>query len=392
MTVRERSYAANPLGGIREFRAGCVECGRTVPLPAYRCPSCAAPLLLTMEPPSSPGGADDRSGLWRHRQLLPLTRHALTLGEANTPLLSLDRPGHASYWLKAEHLNPTLSFKDRAMALGVSFALDRGLPGLVLASTGNAAVSASAYAAAAELPCRIVCGSASGARTKPDICRAYGAEVTVVDGDYSAAYATAVEAENDGWLNVTTTYRNPLLAEAYRSVSVEIAGELGRVPDVVVVPVGAGPLLYGIECGFRDLVELGVADRTPRLVGVQALACAPLVEAWQAADWSVSLAAPTTMSATAATAIADPLRGYEREGLITLETAQASGGALVGVSESALSAAHRSLVRAGHLVEVTSAATLAALDEPELADFISDADDVVLVLTGHGAKEEAPCR
>lgn len=375
---------------MRDYTVGCCRCGHAATYPAYRCRLCGAPLVLTL------GAADcaptSAAGLWRYAGMLPSVNHAVTLGEGSTPLLPWDGDSH----LKLESLNPSLSFKDRAMALAVSVALDLGLPGLVLASTGNAAVSAAAYAAAAGLPCRVFCATGSNATTKLDTARAHGADVTVVEGDYSDAYAAAVHAEGGGWLNVTTTYRNPLLTEAYRPLAIELVEGLGRVPDVVVVPVGAGPLLRGIWLGFTDLRDAGVTATMPRMVGVQAAACAPLARAWPAPDWAAALRAPVAVGVTAAAAIADPLRGYEDEGLLTLAAARDSGGAIVAVSESAIRDASTRLAHRGLLVEPAAAAAVAALATVSGSATVSDsaaaagsvlAAGFVAVLTGHGAKE-----
>ncbi|MFD1056613.1 pyridoxal-phosphate dependent enzyme [Terrabacter terrigena] len=334
-------------------------------------------------------------GIWRHRTLLPPSRHTVTLGEGETALLPLSvstAPPGVKIHAKLESLNPTLSFKDRGMAVASSWALDLGMRGLMLASTGNAAVSASAYAAAAGMECRIFCGTESRAHQKLAAAAAHGAQVRLVDGDYSAAYAAAVGAESDGWFNVTTTYRNPALAEAYRTIAVEIFEQLGRVPGVVIVPVGAGPLLRAVLAGFSDLVTAGLAHSVPRMIGVQALACAPLAHAWSQDNWRLALAEAVPVSPTLAGAIADSLRGYEREGLLTLSAVKESRGTVVAVDEDSILAATHELARRGLLVEPAAAAALAALGLVGVRDVISDAHesqahDVVLLLTGHGAKE-----
>ena len=378
-------------GGERDHEVRCAECSASVELPAYRCARCAGPLVVAPAPVGPDDLREDRSrtGVWRRSGLLPRTSHAVTLGEGNTPLLPLvgvlgDR---ARVHAKVEAQNPTLSFKDRAMALASSVALDLGLPGLVLASTGNAAVSAAAYAAAAGLPCRVLCGTGSKAALKLAAAAAHGAEVALVEGDYSSAYARAVRSEEDGWFNVTTTYRNPVLAEAYRALAVELLDDLGRVPDVVVVPIGAGPLLRGLAGGFGDAVRAGVVAGSPRLVGVQASACAPLARAWRHRDWAASLAQPPPVRPTRAGAIADSLRGYEREGLLTLQAVRGSQGTVVAVDEDDMARATTALAVRGLLVEPAAAAALAALADDEVARLVPDDGDVVIVLTGHGAKE-----
>ena len=381
----------DPGGGRRNYEVRCAECSSAADLPAYRCPRCGGPLVVHPAPIGPDGLSEDRSrtGVWRRSGMLPRTANAVTLGEGGTPLLPLDglQDDRVRVHAKVEALNPTLSFKDRAMALGASMALDLGLPGLVLASTGNAAVSAAAYAAAAGLPCRVVCGTGSKAGLKLAAAAAHGADVTLVEGDYSSAYESAVRAEEDGWFNVTTTYRNPVLAEAYRALAVEILDDLGHVPDVVVVPVGAGPLLRGLLGGFQDAVSAGAAARVPRLVGVQASACAPLARAWRHGDWVASLAVPPPVLPTRAGAIADSLRGYEREGLLTLAAVRDSGGTVVDVEEEDMARATAALARRGLLAEPAAAAALAALADDQVTGPVPDGGSVVIVLTGHGAKE-----
>jgi len=360
---------------MRDYTVVCVDCGQATGYPAYRCPACGGPLVLRLAA-AGDVGASGEPGIWRYAGLLPRTATRLTLGEGGTPLL----PYGGNTFVKLESLNPSLSFKDRAMALAASVATDLRLDGLVLASTGNAAVSAATYAAAAGLRCRVFCATGSNATTKLDTARVHGAEVELVDGEYSDAYAAAAKAEGEGWLNVTTTYRNPLLTEAYRPVAAELLADLGGVPDTVVVPVGAGPLLRGIWLGFTDLRDAGLIDRLPRMVGVQAEACAPLARAWAADDWAASLRAPVPTAPTAASAIADALRGYEDEGLLTLAAVRDSGGAVTAVSETAIAAAGRDLARRGLFVEPAAAAAVA----------VPVTGRTVAILTGHGAKERVP--
>lgn len=376
----------------RHFAFRCSECFEPATFPAYRCAACDGPLVADPAPATRHDLATDGTtqGIWRHGNLLPTSRHTVTLGEGGTALMPLSipqAPEGVRVHAKLESMNPTLSFKDRGMALASSWALDLGMRGLMLASTGNAAVSASAYAAAAGIGCRIFCGTESRASQKLAAAAAHGAQIRLVDGDYSAAYAAAVSAESDGWFNVTTTYRNPLLAEAYRTIAIEIYEQLGRVPGAVIVPVGAGPLLRGLLGGFTDLVTAGLAATVPRMVAVQAQACAPLARAWPQERWQVALGEAVPSSTTRAGAIADSLRGYEREGLLTLSAVKESRGTVCAVDEDRLLAATRALARRGLLVEPAAAAALAALELDGVREAIAETADVVLLLTGHGAKE-----
>ncbi len=361
----------------------CADGDWTGPDFRYECPRCGGPVVVVPEPLATPPEPDPRGvGIWRWRTLLPAVGREVSLGEGGTPLIE----GPSGVLLKLEGQNPTLSFKDRAMALAASFALDRGFDGLVVASTGNAAASASAYAARGGLRCRVIVGTESDAAAKLRACHAYGAEVVEVEGDYSAAYAEALALERDGWLNVSTTFRNPVPAEAYRALAFELAEQAGGVPEAVCVPIGAGPLLRGIERGFADRASV-LGGGVPRLIGVQASAVSPIAAAWSASGGNAAGAGEALGRAarwrpTVATAIADPLRGYERQGLLTIAAIRATGGEAVAVGEEEILAATRRLRSAGVWVEPSSATALVAAER-----LIAEArGPVVAILTGHGIK------
>ncbi len=333
-------------------------------------------------------------GLWRFQDLLPPTEHRITLGEAGTPLISCadlaERIGVAELLVKNETVNPTLSFKDRAMALGVSLAQDVGARGVVAASTGNTAVSAAAYAARAHLEARIFCGTdaARQARTKLSSASTYGATVETVGGDYSSAHEAASALEADGWMPLTTTFRNPYLTEAYRTVAFELYEQTGgQIPEWIVIPVGAGPLLVGLFHGFRALAATNTIATIPRLVAVQADACAPLVTAWT----HNGPIEPVDPGPTVASAIADPLRGYEDEGRLTLEAIQDSRGLATSVSDSEILEAVRAIAhREGLLLESAAAAPIAAITTLIGNSTISSNARVAVLATGHGAVEPHP--
>ncbi|MFN3707412.1 pyridoxal-phosphate dependent enzyme [Microcella sp.] len=401
-------------GGLREHGFECVKCGDADDVFRYDCPQCGGPVVVDATPlvPTDIGHPHAGArGIWRFPELLPRSESCVTLGEGDTPLvpLSFAQSGSRPVFAKMESLNPTLSFKDRAMAVGVSAAVDLGFHGLVVASTGNAAVSASAYAAAAGLACRVIVGEESKAGKKLDACRALGADVEEVQGDYSSAYARATKMEGRGWMNVSTTYRNPLLAEGYRSIGFELLEQLGQTPYAVVVPIGAGPLLRGIERGFADAVRVGLAQWQPALIGVQAARVAPIYSAWLARDSSPPYRVSRLENEpTIATAIADRLKGYEMHGDITIAAIERSGGEVVAVEEEEIIENTKRLAASGIWVEPSAATALAALEHwgnerprkqgSDVAGVtrlawcqdvggLPDSDaPVVLMLTGHGAK------
>jgi threonine synthase len=350
----------------------------------YACPVCGSSLLVayagTYEPPN--GKVDE--GIWRYRRFLPVSADTkpVTLGEGSTPTLQarrLDPSG--ALLLKNETVNPTGSFKDRPVAVAATVARELGLSGLVCASTGNTGVAVAAYAARAGLPAACVVPEATPAAKTAQI-GAVGARIVRVRGNYSDAYALARAAESYGWANLTSTYINPYMLEGDKTVAYEIFEQLGeRIPDWVVVPVGAGPLLTAIHKGFE---ELGVSG--PRMVAAQAAACAPVVRAFESgakevSEWEHSVE-------TTASSIADPLRGYPEDGTRTLSVVRQSGGTAIAVSEEETREATIDLARSeGLLVEPGAAVAVAAYRKLAAQAVISRGEPAVVVLTGHGLKD-----
>jgi threonine synthase len=351
----------------------------------YACPVCTSSLLVayagTYEPPN--GMVDE--GIWRYRRFLPVSANSepVTLGEGATPTLQarrLDPSG--GLLLKNETVNPTGSFKDRPVVVAATVARELGLSGLVCASTGNTGVAVAAYAARAALPAACVVPEATPAAKTAQI-GAVGARIVRVRGNYSDAYALAARAaENYGWANLTSTYINPYMLEGDKTVAYEIFEQLGeRVPDWVVVPVGAGPLLAAIRKGFE---ELGVSG--PRMVAAQAAGCAPVVRAFESGAKEVSEWEHPVE--TAASSIADPLRGYPEDGTRTLSAVRHSGGTAIAVSEEETREATIDLARSeGLLVEPGAAVAVAAYRKLAAQAVIGMGERAVVVLTGHGLKD-----
>ncbi len=336
-------------------------------------------------PDAVPEPADPRRGLWRYRGLLPLdpgvVRYPLPVGD--TPLLGLPAlraaAGIASLWLKDETRGPTGSNKDRATALVLQDALNRGIATVSCASTGNVAVSLAVGAAAAGKRA-VVFVPAGVAEAKLGFMLAAGATVLKVRGGYREAFRLSEwAAAAFGWCSRNTGV-NPYAAEAKKTVALEIWEQLGRaVPDVVVVPVGDGVTLSAMAKGFRELVACGAATRMPRLVGVQAEGCQPVKRAWE-----------TRLPVTAARAstFAD---GIAVEAPVCAATAvrdvRRSGGGFVAVSDAEITDAVRTLAtRGGVLAEPAGAAAFAGLRPARVAGLVRSSDRVVVLVTGSGLK------
>jgi threonine synthase len=359
---------------------------------ASACPRCAASLSVAYPRNIAKWHTGD-AGIWRYRPLLPLApaAHPITLGEGASPLIDATRlGGRGTLLIKNESQNPTGSFKDRPVAVAATIARELGLEGLLCASTGNTAVAVGAYGARAGLPVRCFVPASTPA-AKLAQTRASGARLVPVNGGYSDAYALAERAAaRFGWANLTSTYVNPFMLEGDKTVGFEIWEQLGgQSPDWVVVPIGAGPLLGAVAKAWDELAQLGVhAGPGPRLLGVQASGCAPIARAFEAGETEVSEWPGST--ATSASSIADPLRGYAADGTRTLRAIRASRGAAVAVSEAQIVDAATRLGRyEGLLAEPGAAAALAGYDVAVERGLVGPDERTVLVLTGHALKDPA---
>ncbi|MEM3658659.1 MAG: threonine synthase [Candidatus Hadarchaeum sp.] len=326
--------------------------------------------------------------MWDAFPFLPVTEptNIITLGEGGTPLLSFPHL-HSGLWVKNEGLNPTGSFKDRPLSVIVSAAKERGAEALVTASSGNAGVALSAYSAKAGIPCLVVVGR-NAAPEKIKTMQILGAKVVKIeDGDVSQCVALVREVVKICDLRVmdaTTTFRNPLGLEGDKTVAYEIIRDMGKVPDWVIVPIGSGPLLVGIYKGFEEVLKVGLIDRVPRMVGVQASGCAPIARSFITGE----RVKPWSCVQTIAAGIADPLRGYEVDGEVTLRVIRRSGGQCISVSDNQILAAMKLLAsKMGIFVEPSGAASLAGFLRMCRDGLIAERDSVVCLLTGQGFKE-----
>ncbi|HEX7127388.1 MAG TPA: threonine synthase [Thermodesulfobacteriota bacterium] len=379
----------------------CVRCGRTHSLgERYRCPACGGILDVRydMEAARRAGAAREvtaeAAGMWGVRTLLPVAANVapVSLGEGATPLVRAPRLaarlGVGELLLKLESANPTGSFKDRPVSVALTKARELGVGGVVTASSGNAGAAVSAYAARAGLPA-VVLVPEGLVKAKLAQIAMYGATLVAVRGHFSAAYALAAElARHTGWYNVTTTCLSAFPTEGNKTVAYELLRQCGgTVPDWVMVPVGSGPLLVGTLKGFEELRALGLADRVPRMVAVQAEGCAPVARAFAAgADEVEAWGTPDTV----ASGIRDPLQGYADDGTLTLAAARRSGGAAVAVSDARILEATRDLARdEGVLAEPTGAAGVAGIAELRRRGAIGEGARVVALVTGHGLKDPA---
>ena len=321
--------------------------------------------------------------MWRYRALLPISyshnaRPPLAIG--GTPLYPVERLrtllGMTSLWLKDDSRNPSASLKDRASIIAVMRAEGKTV---ACASTGNAASSLAVQAAAVGLPCYIFVPH-TAPRAKIVQLLICGATVFAVQGSYDDAFDLCIETCNAfGWYNRNTGY-NPYLVEGKKTVGLEIAEQLDwQVPDSVLVPTGDGCIISGVYRGFEDLYRLGMIERIPRMIAVQAEGSPAIVRA---------LEGDGVVRPCPAQTVADGISvGLPRNGAMAVKYIRASGGCGVTVSDEQILAAEKELARlTGVFAEPSGAASYAGLlrllDEGKI-----DRDErVVLLVTGSGLK------
>jgi threonine synthase len=325
--------------------------------------------------------------MWRYRMLLPVpdgpVRHPVPVG--GTPLLSAPALrltlGTPRLWIKDETRSPSASNKDRATALVIEDGLRRGVGTITTASTGNAAVSTAFGAAAAGIRA-VIFVSSDCQPEKLALMAQAGAWVFQVREGYAAAVdLSRAAAGTFGWLDRNTGV-NPFTIEAKKTVAFEVWEQLGRrIPDVMIVPVGDGPTLVALYKGFGELVSCGLAPRRPRLIGVQAERCQPLVRAWLGAAAGPAELDP---SATVADGIAVVRPAI---GDAVLDVMRRGGGGMVAVSDDALLRAVSTLAgRAGVGAEPAGAAALAGLEGAIEGGLVDRLETMVLLVTGREVK------
>lgn len=209
--------------------------------------------------------------MWRYRERLPVPAgvEPVTLGEGGTPLVaSRLLPGIELYW-KDETRNPTGSHKDRALSLAATHARHSGARSMVVVSAGSTGLSNAAYAAAAGLRgIAVMSAGAPPERIYP--LHALGARLIAVDAgiDSLIGLVEGFSGRNGLYVASTTQSSNPVQAEAARTIAYELVEDLGRAPDVLVVPVGGGGTLGAIHRGFCELRDRGAIPSLPKLAGV----------------------------------------------------------------------------------------------------------------------------
>jgi len=330
----------------------------------------------------------DRS-IWRWFDFFPLEKRSsiVSLGEGDTPLIQAERLGEKlsipNLYLKNDTVLPTGSLKDRSNSVGMSVAREWGVKTAAVMSTGNAAASVAAYAAAAGIE-SIVMVPKGTAPSKIVQARAYGARVLVIDGNFDNEVAKLYKAalSEFGWYDCLSS--NPYRDEGKKSYAYEMVDQMdGRVPDWVIHPTAGGTGIYAMWKGYKELLSLGWIERAPKLVAAQSEAAAPIVAAFEKGSTKVeAVLARETIAESIQ--VGNPVS----LGWRALASLRESGGTAVALSDREILEAQVVLARlAGVFAEPAAATSVAAAKKLRERGVIDRDDTVVCNLTGHGLKQ-----
>jgi len=327
--------------------------------------------------------------VWRYRNFMPIsdTTKVVSLNEGGTGLHLCQRLamhlGLRQLYVKNEGENPTGSFKDRGMTVGVTKAVELGVQSVICASTGNTSASLAAYAAKAGLQCAVLIPSGKIAYGKLSQAMIYGAKVIQVRGNFDQALDVVLKLSEKHRSIYLLNSINPFRIEGQKSLGYEICDQLNQeAPDRVVVPVGNAGNISAIWKGFTEFHELGVVETLPKMTGIQAAGSAPIAKAIKTgSDTIVPVSAPETVAT--AIRIGAPVSWKK-----ALNAMRESHGTAETVTDTEILDAQKTLARVeGLFVEPASASSIAGLIKLVESGVIDRGERVVCVTTGHGLKD-----
>jgi len=361
----------------------CVACNaryRQDPM-LHACRSCASPLEVLLEDRDFDRARRfEGRGVWRFEPLLPVKR-SVTLGEGDTGLHLCERLGRRlgipRLYVKNEGENPTGSFKDRGMTVGIALALSTGARAVACASTGNTSASMSAYAARAGLTALVLLPAGKVAGGKLAQAVLHGARIAQIEGNFDDAMRLVVELSSQERSVYLLNSLNPYRLEGQKTLAFEVCEALGGSPDALVLPMGNAGNISAIWKGFREWRRLGRIPRLPRMVGVQAERAAPIVRTLREKSAGCRVENPETVAT--AIRIGAPVNWRKAVAAVV-----DSGGEAGTVTDGEILKAQQELARTeGLFVEPASAAPIAYLRKRRLKGVRT----VVCVATGHGLKD-----
>lgn len=330
-------------------------------------------------------------GIWAYAPMLPVeTKNIVSMGEGFTPLTKAINLAELcnikGLYVKNEGMNPTGTFKDRCQSVAITKAIQSDVKGVIIGSAGNAGAAAAAYAAKAKLPCFVFLPAHTPKERLVQTLQ-YGAKVIKIEGSVNDCIDTIAFVKDEFKLeNVSTANcMNPYQGSGCKTISYEIAYQIGfKAPDWIICPIGGGGLLSGISCGFKEMYNLGIIDKIPRMVGIQADGCAAVATAFRKnlpPDGIVRFDGYQTL----AVSIADP---YPLDGEFALKAIYDTNGYSDSVSDKEILKAQKELSeQEGVFGEPASSVTIAALHKLLGQGIINQQETVVCIISGNGLKD-----
>jgi threonine synthase len=371
----------------------CRECGRDYAAEArYVCEHCFGPLEISYDlSDHDPDEARRKiqagsQGIWRYADFLPFDeRPRAPLEPGLTPLVRADRLadrlGLGELWIKNDAANPTHSFKDRVVAVGLAKARELGFDTVACASTGNLANAVAAHAAAAGLDSYVFV-PADLEEQKLLATAVYGTRLVSVQGNYDDVNRLCTElCETRPWAFVNVNLR-PYYSQGSKTLAFETVEQLGwSLPDRVICPIASGSLFTKLAKGFSEWIDLGLVDgELPTFNGAQATGCSPVATAF-GEGWEVCKPQrPQTIAKSLAI-------GTPADGVYALELARGTEGSIDAVTDDEIRAGIRLLAETtGIFTETAGGVTTAVLAKLAERGDIDRSERVVAYITGEGLK------
>lgn len=373
------------------YRLVCVSCGAEYPADEilYNCTRCGHLLAVRYDLSGisvSRKTWDSRPiSVWRYRELLPVTIEPVTIHEGGTPLYHLRRLGTEMglpyLYAKHEGMNPSGSFKDRGMTVGVSMALQLNKKSVACASTGNTSASLAVYAAKAGIPAVVLLPAGKVAVGKVAQALMHGAKVISIRGNFDRALEMVHELCLSHGLYLLNSI-NPYRLEGQKTIGFEAVDQLGDVPDRFVLPVGNAGNISAVHKGLLELQEMEFIDRLPMMTGIQASGSMPVVRAIRN---NLPEVIPDEHPETVATAIRIGAPVNAEKALTAIRN---TGGTAESVTDAEILSMQRDLARKeGIGVEPASAASVAGVKKLVESGIIDRSERIVCVVTGHLLKD-----
>lgn len=356
----------------------------------YNCKECGSVLEVVVDIDKSdvPRETFDcrKDVLWKYKEFMPVDETKIvSLDEGGTPFCKCNKLGEElgiDLFVKVEGSNPTGSFKDRGMSVGMTKASELGVDTVGCASTGNTSASLAAYAARAGLRCVVLLPSGKVALGKLAQAMFHGAEVLSVNGNFDEALETVTALALEKHLYLLNSI-NPYRLEGQKSIGFEIVHELGwKSPDRIVLPVGNAGNISAIWKGIREFKNAGYIDEVPMMTGIQAEGAAPIANAFRKNTMDVAIVENPETVATAIR-IGAPVSSIK-----ALKAIYDSNGYSETVTDDEILAAQLDLARKeGIGVEPASAASIAGVKKLVEEGIVDKGEQVVCIVTGHLLKD-----